>query len=139
MKLGCKYASIIGSIVKFSWNNSGPSEIFINEQNTSNTFTRVPDDTGAKMGTHGRWLDNPFSEIHIRMLKHRPDYPKRFHSGISFLHSADLHVGRHGQVNEKRQATLDAASAKNLESFNRKSTVSWIPEDLDQQIPHELN
>jgi len=95
--------------------------------------------------------DNPFIEANFKTLKYRPDYPRRFqsiqharswakeffhwynyehyHSGIGFLHPADLHAGRHERVIEKRQATLDAAYARNPARFNRKPKASRPPEE----------
>lgn len=102
--------------------------------------------------------DNPFSEANFKTLKYRPDYPKRFqgiqharswakeffhwynyehyHSGISFLHPADLHAGTHHQVIEKRQTTLDAAYASNPARFNRKPQASRPPEETWINKPH---
>ena len=94
--------------------------------------------------------DNPYIEAHFKTLKYRPDYPKRFpdiqtarewakeffhwynfehyHSGIGFLHPAELHAGTHHKVIEKRQATLDAAYTSNPERFRRKPQASRPPE-----------
>lgn len=107
--------------------------------------------------------DNPFSEANFKTLKYRPDYPKRFqgiqharswateffhwynyehyHSGIGFLHPADLHAGRHEQVIEKRQATLDAGcclrqAPREIQSKTKSEQATRG--NLDQQATHEL-
>jgi putative transposase len=93
--------------------------------------------------------DNPFSESHFKTLKYRPDYPDRFdsitsartwmrrfvhwynhlhyHSGIGYLHPADLHDGNHTAIIEHRQAVLDAAAAAHPERFTTRPTPPKAP------------
>jgi putative transposase len=93
---------------------------------------------------------DPFIEAHFKTLKYRPDYPKRFpdiqparswakdffhwynsehyHSGFAFLHPAGLHAGRHHQIIEQRQATLDAAYASN--PARKHSRVDSVPPQM---------
>ena len=98
--------------------------------------------------------DNPYSEAQFKTLKYRPDYPARFesidaaqawcrdfftwynhthyHSGIAYLRPADLHAGRHPEIIEQRQATLDQARARHPERFRTRPhakhppTHAWI-------------
>jgi putative transposase len=93
--------------------------------------------------------DNPFIESHFKTLKYRPDYPDRFdsitaartwmrsfvhwynhihyHSGIGYLHPADLHTGDHTAIVEHRQTVLDAAAAAHPERFTRRPTPAPTP------------
>lgn len=93
--------------------------------------------------------DNPYIESHFKTLKYRPDYPDRFdsitaartwvrtfvhwynhvhyHSGIGYLHPADLHAGNHTHIIEHRQAVLDAAAATHPERFTRPPTPAQPP------------
>ena len=83
--------------------------------------------------------DNPYSEAQFKTLKYRPDYPARFeslaaarawcrsffswyntthyHSGIAYLRPTDLHEGRHPEILQRRQVTLDQAYAKTPRRF----------------------
>ena len=79
----------------------------------------------------------------------RPDYPARFegintarawcraffdwynhthyHSGIAYLRPADLHAGRHPQIIERRQATLDQARARHPQRFRTRPHAKHPP------------
>lgn len=83
--------------------------------------------------------DNPYSEAAFKTAQYRPDYPARFgdlatarswmrrfahwynhvhyHSGISYLHPADLHAGHTDTIVAKRQEVLDAAYTAHPERF----------------------
>jgi len=82
-------------------------------------------------------------------LKYRPDYPARFdsieaarawcrdffswynhthyHSGIAYLRPADLHAGRHPQIIERRQATLDQAGARHPQRLRTRPHAKHPP------------
>jgi len=99
--------------------------------------------------------DNPYSEAAFKTVKYRPSYPDRFdsidharawmrkfvlwyntehyHSGIGYLHPADLHNGTAETVIAARQAVLDAAYQAHPERFiggppkaARPPTAAWI-------------
>jgi putative transposase len=99
--------------------------------------------------------DNPYSESNFRILKYRPDFPKRFgcyedahahcsrfftwyneehrHSGIGFHTPADVHHGRAEDLRSRRGEVLHAAYAVHPERFVRKPPeppalpeVAWI-------------
>lgn len=98
--------------------------------------------------------DNPYSEAHFKTLKYQPNYPDRFeslqaarawcrtffawynhqhyHSGIGYLHPADVHAGRQDAILEHRQTTLDQAQAAHPERFSHRPkpatppTEAWI-------------
>ncbi len=99
--------------------------------------------------------DNPYSEAAFKTVKYRPTYPDRFdsledarvwmrkfvtwyntehyHSGIGYLHPADLHNGTAGTVIDARQAVLDAAYQAHPERFiagppkaDRPPAAAWI-------------
>jgi putative transposase len=83
--------------------------------------------------------DNPYSEANFKTAKYRPDYPARFdtvdtarswmrrfaawynhdhyHSGIGYLHPADVHDGTATQIVAARQAVLDTAYTQHPERF----------------------
>jgi len=83
--------------------------------------------------------DNPYSEAQFKTLKYRPDYPTRFgclqdarawaaeffdwynrehhHTGLALLTPADVHFRRAEDVQQKRQAVLQAAYEKTPERF----------------------
>lgn len=93
--------------------------------------------------------DNPFSEAAFKTVKYRPDYPKRFsnigearswmrkfahwynadhyHSGISYLHPADLHNGTAPATTQARQTVLDAAYQANPNRFRNKPPQAATP------------
>jgi len=94
--------------------------------------------------------DNPYSEAQFKTLKYRPDYPPRFesftaarawcqsffswyntthyHSGIAYLRPTDLHAGRHPEILQRRQETLDQAYAKTPRRFRRPPHAKKPPE-----------
>jgi putative transposase len=83
--------------------------------------------------------DNPYSEAQFKTMKYRPDYPTRFgclqdarawtaefflwynrehhHTGLALLTPADVHFCRADDVQQKRQAVLQAAYEKTPERF----------------------
>ena len=93
--------------------------------------------------------DNPYSEAQFKTLKYRPDYPARFesleaarawcraffswynhthyHSSIAYLRPADLHAGRHPQILEQRQATLDQARERHPQRFRTRPRAKTPP------------
>jgi putative transposase len=93
--------------------------------------------------------DNPYSEANFKTVKYRPDYPDRFtsieearawmrrfarwynhhhyHSGIAYLHPADLHAGRAGEIVTARQHVLDAAYQANPERFRHRPPQAAHP------------
>lgn len=93
--------------------------------------------------------DNPFIESAFKTLKYHPDYPQRFaslqaarawcrafftwynhqhyHSGIAYLRPADVHVGRHHEILERRQDVLDQAAATHPARFSRRPRPARPP------------
>ncbi|WP_370332564.1 IS3 family transposase [Mycolicibacterium hippocampi] len=93
--------------------------------------------------------DNPHIEAAFKTAKYRPDYPARFadiaqarswmrrfahwynhvhyHSGIGYLHPADVHAGRSAAIVADRQAVLDAAYAAHPERFPRGRPTADAP------------
>ena len=93
--------------------------------------------------------DNPFSESQFKTMKYHSTFPDGFgsledarawcraffdwynhvhyHSGIAYLRPSDLHAGRHNDILEARQATLNAAHAAHPQRFNRKPTTATPP------------
>ena len=111
--------------------------------------------------------DNPFSESQFKTMKYRPEYPNRFgciqdarafsivffrwyneehrHSGIAFYTPSDVHYGRIKQIQQDRQATLDAAYQRHPNRFVKKPPQAalppqavWInpPKDAEMQVFH---
>jgi putative transposase len=97
--------------------------------------------------------DNPFSEANFRTMKYCPEFPDRFddfeqaesfcqnyfvrynteqyHSGIALLTPAQVHYGQATLVLAQRQATLDAAYARNPARFgHRKPSAGTLPEQV---------
>ena len=94
--------------------------------------------------------DNPYSEAQFKTLKYRPDYPQRFeslttarawcrrffswyntthyHSGVAYLRPSDVHAGRHPEILQRRQVTLDQAYATNPRRFRRPPQAKRPPE-----------
>jgi putative transposase len=94
--------------------------------------------------------DNPYSEAQFKTLKYRPDYPQRFesltaarawcraffswyntthyHSGIAYLRPTDVHEGRHPEILQRRQKTLDQAYAKTPRRFRRPPHAKKPPQ-----------
>ncbi|MCA1782114.1 MAG: integrase core domain-containing protein [Intrasporangiaceae bacterium] len=93
--------------------------------------------------------DNPYIESAFKTAKYHPDYPDRFdslqaartwcrtffawynfehyHSGIGYLHPADLHAGRETEILEARQVTLDQAAAAHPERFPHRPKPATPP------------
>jgi len=97
--------------------------------------------------------DNPYSESHFKTLKYRPGYPERFgsiedarsylraffqwyntehrHSGIAMMTPEQVHTGKAGEVQCKRQAVLDAAYQKHPERFVKgPPQARAVPEEV---------
>jgi len=93
--------------------------------------------------------DNPFSESQFKTMKYRPEYPSRFgsiqdarvfavdffrwyneghrHSGIALYTPSDVHYGRVEQIQQDRQATLDAAYQQHPNRFVNKPPEAALP------------
>jgi putative transposase len=126
-------------------------------QMTSTTIAELLEDLGVtrSLSRPRTSNDNPYSEAGFKTAKYRPDYPARFetlnetrawfkrfvawynhdhyHSGIAYLHPADVHAGRTDRVITARQAVLDAAYTANPQRFlhgapsaNNPPTEAWI-------------
>jgi putative transposase len=111
--------------------------------------------------------DNPFSESQFKTMKYRPEFPDRFgciqdargfggtffpwyndvhrHSGVALYTPADVHYGRVQEIQQRRQATLDAAYQRHPKRFIHKAPEAalppqavWInpPKDLEEQVIH---
>jgi putative transposase len=99
--------------------------------------------------------DNPYSEANFKTAKYRPDYPAHFHSieaartwmrdfaswynhdhyhsGVGYLHPADVHDGTATDIVTARQAVLDTAYQAHPERFPNGApraatppTEAWI-------------
>jgi putative transposase len=97
--------------------------------------------------------DNPFSEAQFKTMKYRPDYPQRFgsiedarawargfiswynqehrHTALALMAPATVHYGLAAQVNERRQAVLQAAYEQHPERFVKGAPVP-------PQLPDEV-
>jgi putative transposase len=93
--------------------------------------------------------DNPFSESQFKTMKYRPEYPSRFgsiqdarafavdffywyneehhHSGIALYTPSDVHYGRVKQIQNDRQAALDAAYQRHPNRFVNKPPEAAMP------------
>lgn len=93
--------------------------------------------------------DNPFSESQFKTMKYRPQYPSRFgsiqdarafavdffrwyneqhhHSGIELYTPSDVHHGRVEQIQQHRQAALDAAYQQYPKRFVNKPPKAKLP------------
>jgi putative transposase len=93
--------------------------------------------------------DNPFSESQFKTMKYRPEYPSRFgsiqdarafavdffywyneehhHSGIALYTPSDVHYGRVEQIQQDRQAALDAAYQRHPNRFVNKPPEAALP------------
>jgi putative transposase len=93
--------------------------------------------------------DNPFSESQFKTLKYRPAFPSRFgslpdarvfcldffdwyntqhrHSGVAFYRPEDVHYGRTGILQKRRQKALDQAYLAHPERFVRKAPEASEP------------
>ena len=126
-------------------------------QMTSITIGELLEDLGVNRSLSRPRVsnDNPYSEANFKTVKYRPDYPARFesaehaqawmrrfvswyncelyHSGIGYLHPADVHAGRADEIVAERQAVLDAAYKANPQRFRngppkaaRPPAEAWI-------------
>jgi putative transposase len=126
-------------------------------QMTSTTIAELLEDLGVtrSLSRPRTSNDNPYSEANFKTAKYRPDYPDRFssldeartwmrrfvawynhhhyHSGIAYLHPADLHAGVTDTIVAARQAVLDAAYTANPARFRHRPpraasppTEAWI-------------
>ena len=110
--------------------------------------------------------DNPYSESQFKTMKYRPEYPTRFgciqdarafavdfywyneehrHSGIALYTPSDVHYGRVEQIQQDRQATLNAAYQRYPNRFVNTPPKAalppqavWInpPKYSEKQVPH---
>jgi putative transposase len=93
--------------------------------------------------------DNPFSESQFKTMKYRPEFPNRFgciqdarafgcdffpwynqehrHSGIALYTPCDVHYGRVEEVQQRRQAALDAAYQRHPKRFIHKLPEAALP------------
>ena len=109
--------------------------------------------------------DNPFSESQFKTMKYRPEFPKCFgciedarafsvnffqwynqkhrHSGVALYTPAAVHYGRVIEIQQHRQAALDAAYEQHPKRFVRKPPKAalppqavWInpPKDPEKQV-----
>jgi putative transposase len=96
--------------------------------------------------------DNAFMESHYKTLKYQPTYPERFdsinqarqwcrnffawyngehyHQGIGYHHPTDVHDGSYKAIDEKRQATLDIASARHPRRFSKRPHPPKVPDEV---------
>jgi putative transposase len=120
-------------------------------QMTGNTIAELLEDLGVtrSLSRPRTSNDNPYSEANFKTAKYRPDYPDRFesleaarswmrrfarwynhehyHSGIAYLHPADVHTGRAVEIVAARQHVLDAAYAANPERFRHRPPRAASP------------
>ena len=113
-------------------------------QMTSNTIAELLEDLSVtrSLSRPRTSNDNPYSEANFKTVKYRPDYPDRFqtikeantwmrdfvdwynhhhyHSGIAYLHPADVHYQRATPILQARQAVLDTAYETNPGRFRRR-------------------
>lgn len=135
-------------------------------QMTGTTIAELLEDLGVtrSLSRPRTSNDNPYSEANFKTAKYRPDYPARFdsieaarswmrrfvhwynhdhyHSGIGYLHPADVHAGTADTVVATRQAVLDAAFHANPDRFRRRRpsaatppTKAWINKPTIQTNP----
>lgn len=120
-------------------------------QMTGNTIAELLEDLGVtrSLSRPRTSNDNPYSEANFKTAKYRPDYPDRFesleearlwmrrfvrwynhdhyHSGIAYLHPADVHAGTATQIIAARQQVLDAAYQANPERFRNRPPQAASP------------
>jgi putative transposase len=120
-------------------------------QMTSTTIAELLEDLGVtrSLSRPRTSDDNPYSEAAFKTVKYRPDYPARFetidearawmrrfvawynhehyHSGIAYLHPADVHAGRAADIVAARQHVLDAAYQTNPQRFRNRPPVAASP------------
>lgn len=120
-------------------------------QMTGTTIAELLEDLGVtrSLSRPRTSNDNPYSEANFKTAKYRPDYPARFdsidearrwmrrfvhwynhdhyHSGIGYLHPADVHAGTGPAVVAARQTVLDAAYQANPARFRHRPPVAATP------------
>jgi putative transposase len=120
-------------------------------QMTSTTIAELLEDLGVtrSLSRPRTSNDNPYSEANFKTAKYRPDYPDRFeslddarswmrtfacwynhdhyHSGIAYLHPADVHAGTAHHTVAARQTVLDAAYQANPERFRNQPPRAATP------------
>jgi len=135
-------------------------------QMTSTTIAELLEDLGVtrSLSRPRTSNDNPYSEANFKTVKYRPDYPDQFdsldqtrtwmrrfahwynhdhyHSGIAYLHPADLHAGTTSEIVAARQKVLDAAYQTNPARFRHRPpqaatapTEAWINKPTVQTKP----
>lgn len=135
-------------------------------QMTGSTIAELLEDLGVtrSLSRPRTSNDNPYSEANFKTAKYRPDYPDRFespdqartwmrrfahwynhdhyHSGIAYLHPADVHAGTADQTVAARQQVLDAAYQANPQRFRHRPpraasppTEAWINKPTVQTKP----
>lgn len=123
-------------------------------QMTSTTIAELLEDLGVtrSLSRPRTSDDNPYSEATFKTVKYRPDYPDRFesidearawmrrfvawynhehyHSGIAYLHPADVHADRVTDIVAARQNVLDTAYQTNPQRFrNRPPQAAYPPSE----------
>jgi putative transposase len=122
-------------------------------QMTSTTIAELLEDLGVtrSLSRPRTSNDNPYSEANFKTVKYRPDYPQRFetieaaqtwmggfvdwynnehyHSGIGYLHPADVHNGTAAGIITARQAVLDQAFAEHPARFRHRPPTATAPPD----------
>jgi putative transposase len=120
-------------------------------QMTSTTIAELLEDLGVtrSLSRPRTSNDNPYSEANFKTVKYRPDYPPRFdsindtrswmrrfvawynaehyHSGIGYLHPADVHAGTAPAVVAARQTVLDHAYYANPARFRYQRPIAPTP------------
>lgn len=120
-------------------------------QMTSTTMAELLEDLGVtrSLSRPRTSNDNPYSEANFKTAKYRPDYPDRFasideartwmrrfarwynhehyHSGIGYLHPADVHAGTAHETVAARQDVLDDAYARHPERFRHRPPRAAAP------------
>ena len=120
-------------------------------QMTSTTIAELLEDLGVtrSLSRPRTSNDNPYSEATFKTAKYRPDYPARFaavnearswmrrfsawynhthyHSGIGYLHPADVHAGTANNTIAARQAVLDAAYQAHPARFQHRPPIAATP------------
>lgn len=135
-------------------------------QMTGNTIAELLEDLGVtrSLSRPRTSNDNPYSEANFKTAKYRPDYPDRFesldearswmhrfarwynhdhyHSGIAYLHPADVHTRQAAKIIAARQHVLDTAYQTNPERFRHRPpqaahppTEAWINKPTVQTKP----
>ena len=113
-------------------------------QMTSTTMAELLEDLGVtrSLSRPRTSNDDPYSEADFTTVKYRPDYPDRFnsldeartwmrrfarwynhdryHSGIAYLHPADVHDGTAAEIVAARQLVLDGAFQANPDRFRNR-------------------